>query len=157
MDQGCSYDMSHMICPLRGMGNRFNRSKCLLELMKPKILSRDISECNFLRYEYNYMFQTWNFKLFPKQTHVKCHILYCYWNKSFERNAMDHSLWTIAFNEDLKELIRTLETNLECTDTDENADTKFIVVFVTSVLSLLKIARMTTILQMTPSNVLCYL
>ena len=63
----------------------------------------------------------------------------------------------MAFNEDLKELIQNLETNLECTDTDENADTKFIVVFVTSVLPLLKIARMTSFMDMIPSNLLCYL
>ena len=45
-----------------------NKYDCLLRLMI--ILFRDLSECNFLKYEYKDMFQTWNFKSFPKQTHT---------------------------------------------------------------------------------------
>ena len=45
-----------------------NKYDCLLKFII--ILSRDLSECNYLRYEYKDMFQTWNFKSFPKQTHA---------------------------------------------------------------------------------------
>ena len=36
-----------------------------------------------LRYEYNYMFQTWNFKSFPKQTPKQTRVTVCFEMKSY--------------------------------------------------------------------------
>ena len=61
--------MSHMVWPYR-MGQSSNKYEYLLRSMV-LINFLGIYLNATLRYEYNYMFQTWNFKSFPKQTHTK--------------------------------------------------------------------------------------